>query len=238
MKKLLLSFLILMLGSASVKAQSFLTETRFEVDRKDASAYAALVDGFYSKHPKPENVMVVFSYILMKGSSEKATHIINYVSSDSKSLADYISSLNGDNWQSFRSKTQIYVKSGSTSAGKDLLSLGSGYNLPIGQVWLFNVKRSDLNNFVGAFDKLIKSIKIDYASVGHITHGVENGENVYIYAAYPDLNSAFNFGPKNESEAAAFNCFLQLLVVVLNIQNHLLEFRSKDTNLKILQIIK
>lgn len=198
-----------MLGSASVKAQSFWTETLIEVDGKDASAVAALVDGFYSKHPKPENVMVEFSYIMMKGSSEKATHIINFVSSDSKLLADYMSSLNGDNWKSYLSKMQVYMKSYSTSAGKDLLSYGSGYNLPIAQGWLYKVKYSDLNNFVGAFDKLSKSIKNDdgHLSVSQITHGVENGENVYIYATYPDLNSALNTGPKNESAAAAFNLF-------------------------------
>uniref|UniRef100_UPI0040488EF1 hypothetical protein n=1 Tax=Algoriphagus sp. TaxID=1872435 RepID=UPI0040488EF1 len=209
MKKLLLPFLILMLGSANVKAQSlFWQEKLIEVDGKDAAAVAALVDGFYSKHPKPVNVMVEFSDIQMKGSSEKATHVITISSSDSKSLADYVSSLKGDTWDSYVSKMQVYMKSITTSAGKDLLSFGSDTYLPIGQGWHFKVKTEDLNNFVGAFGKLIKSIKIDgFAGVGQIIHGRENGESVYIYVTHSDLNSAFNWGPKNESEAAAFSLF-------------------------------
>ena len=209
MKKLLLSFLILMLGSASVKAQSlFWQEKLIEVEGKNAAAVAALVDGFYSKHPKPVNVTVEFSDIQMKGSSEKATHTILISSSDSKSLADYVSSLKGDTWNSYVSKMQVYMKSITTRAGKGLLSFGKGTYLPIGQIWQFKVKNEDLNNFVGAFDKLIKSIKIDgFAGVGQTIHGIENGESVYIFATYSDLNSAFNFGPKNESEAAAFSLF-------------------------------
>ena len=100
------------------------------------------------------------------------------------------------------------MKSITTSAGKGLLSFGSDTYLPIGQVWQFKVKTEDLNNFVGAFGKLIKSIKIDgFAGVGQIIHGRENGESVYIYVTHSDLNSAFNWGPKNESEAAAFSLF-------------------------------
>ena len=121
-----------MLGSANVKAQSlFWQEKLIEVDGKDAAAVAALVDGFYSKHPKPVNVMVEFSAIQMKGSSEKATHVITISSSDSKSLADYVSSLKGDTWNSYVSKMQVYMKSITTSAGKDLLSFGSDTYLPI-----------------------------------------------------------------------------------------------------------
>ena len=39
---------------------------------------------------------------------------------------------------------------------------------------------------------------------------LENGESVYIYVTHSDLNSAFNWGPKNESEAAAFSLFSTL----------------------------
>lgn len=198
-----------MLGSASVKAQSlFWQEQLIEVDGKDAAAVAALVDGFYSKHPKPVNVMVEFSDIQMKGSSEKATHVILISSSDSKSLADYVSSLKGDTWNSYVSKMQVYMKSITTSAGKSLLSFGSDTYLPIGTLWQFKVKNGGLNNFVGEFGKLIKSIKIDgFASVGKIIHGIENGESAYIFATHSDLNSAFNWGSKNESEEAAFSLF-------------------------------
>ena len=36
-------------------------------------------------------------------------------------------------------------------------------------------------------------------------NGTENGESMYIYATYADLNTAFNFGAKNDSEAKAFS---------------------------------
>jgi len=38
-------------------------------------------------------------------------------------------------------------------------------------------------------------------------NGTENGESMYIYATYADLNTAFNFGTKNDSEAKAFSTF-------------------------------
>ena len=47
-----------------------------EVDSKEASTVAGLVDDFYSNHPKPSNVKVAFSSIPLKGASEKATHMI------------------------------------------------------------------------------------------------------------------------------------------------------------------
>ena len=43
-----------------------------------------------------------------------------------------------------------------------------------------------------------------YVSIGQTTHGVENGETHYIYATYPDLISALDFGnaaTKEESDA-------------------------------------
>ena len=35
----------------------------------------------------------------------------------------------------------------------------------------------------------------------------ENGESMYIYATYADLNTAFNFRAKNDSEAKVFSTF-------------------------------
>ncbi len=40
--------------------------------------------------------------------------------------------------------------------------------------------------------------------MGQIVHGTDNGESVYIYGTYSDLNSAFNFGPQSKNDAAAF----------------------------------
>ena len=45
----------------------------------------------------------------------------------------------------------------------------------------------------------MKSIKFDGSvGVGQIIHGIDNGESMYIYATYADLNTAFNFGAKNK----------------------------------------
>ena len=66
-----------------------------------------------------------------------------------------------------------------------------------------------------AFGKLIKSIKFDgFVGMGQIVHGTDNGESVYIYGTYYDLNSAFNFGPKNKNDTAAFEEFSKTLYSV------------------------
>ena len=44
-------------------------------------------------------------------------------------------------------------------------------------------------------------------SMGQIVHGSDNGENMYIYLTYPDLESAFKFGPDNKKEQEAFAAF-------------------------------
>ena len=41
--------------------------------------------------------------------------------------------------------------------------------------------------------------KLGYVSIGQTTHGNENGESHYIYATYPDLNTALDFGQMNEA---------------------------------------
>ena len=43
--------------------------------------------------------------------------------------------------------------------------------------------------------------KSGYVSIGQTSHGNENGESHYIYATYPDLNTALDFGQMNESLA-------------------------------------
>ena len=44
-------------------------------------------------------------------------------------------------------------------------------------------------------------------SMGQIVHGSDNGENMYIYLTYPDLESAFKFGPDSKKEQEAFASF-------------------------------
>tara|TARA_B100001250_G_scaffold331090_1_gene296126 strand:+ start:756 stop:1442 length:687 start_codon:yes stop_codon:yes gene_type:complete len=207
MKKIIL-LLSLLLSSFAFSQNIFWYDVLLEVDSKNASTVAGLVDGFYSNHPKASNVTVEFSSIPLKGTSENATHIISISSDSSKSLADFRNSLKGDDWDLYISKMQNYIKSSRASAGKSLLNFGSDIKYPIGQAWVFKVENSDLNTFVEAFSKLMKSIKFDgFVGVGQIIHGTDNGESVYIYATYSDLNSAFSFGPKNDKESTAFSAF-------------------------------
>ena len=183
-----------------------------EVDSKDASSVAGLVDDFYSNHPKPDNVKVAFYSIPLKGASEKATHVVGFTSESSQSLANFRNSLKGTEWELFHSEIRKYVKSARASAGRDLISNGSKTNYPIGQAWVFKVNNIKLSSIVQAFGELIKSYKFDgKVALGQIVHGTDNGESVYIYGTYPDLNAAFNFGPKSENEAAAFSEFTKIL---------------------------
>ncbi len=207
MKNTLLLFTLLF-SSFLFSQNVFWYDVILEVDSKDAATVVGLVDNFYSNHKKGADVTVKFSSIPLKGSSEKATHIISITSESSKSLADFRNSLSGSDWDLYLTKMSNYVKNSRASAGKDLYSVGADNSNPIGQAWVFKVENSNLNSFVGAFSKLIKSINFDGSvGVGQVIHGAENGVNTYIYGTYSDLNSAFNFGPKNDLEAKAFSEF-------------------------------
>jgi len=211
MKKpiLLLSLLV----SSFVFSQNvFWYDVLLEVDSKNVSTVEGLVDGFYSNHTKASNVNIQFSSIPLKGASEKATHIISITSESSESLADFRNSLKGDDWDLYISKMNNYIKSSRASAGKDLITNGSETQYPIGQAWVFEVKNNQLNAIVQAFGKLTKSYKFDgFVGMGKIIHGTENGESLYIYSTYSDLNAAFNFGPQSKNDAAAFTEFSKVL---------------------------
>ncbi len=212
MKNVFILFSILF-SSLTFSQNVFWYDVMLEVEGKNASTVAALVDGFYSNHEKSSDVTVNFSSIPLKGPSEKATHIISIASNSSQSLADFRNSLKGENWDLYISKMSNYVKSSKASAGKSLITNGSETNYPIGQVWVFkDVKSTELNSMVQAFGKIIKLVKIDgFSGMGQIVHGTENGESVYIYGTYPNLNDAFNFGPQSKKDAEAFAEFYSVL---------------------------
>ena len=83
----------------------------------------------------------------------------------------------------------------------------------LGQAWIFeDVSNLDLGSMVQSFGKLIKSVKFDgFVGMGQIVHGTDNGESVYIYGTYSDLNAAFNFGPESKKDAEAFAEFFNIL---------------------------
>ena len=214
MKKIFTIFSIL-ICSIAFSQNIFWYNVMLEVEGKNASTVAGLVDGYYSNHPKPSNVKVEFSSIPLKGASEKATHVISISSESSKSLADYRNSLKGEDWDLYISKMSNYVKSNRASAGKSLITNDSKTQYPIGQAWTFKVKNTQLNSMAQAFGKLIKSFKFDgFVGMGQIVHGSDDGESIYIYGTYSDLNAAFNFGPKSKNDAAAFAEFSKVLDTV------------------------
>ena len=210
MKNVFILFSIL-ISSLTFSQNVFWYDVMLEVDGENASTVASLVDDFYSNHKKSSDVTVEFSSIPLKGPSEKATHIISIASNSSQSLADFRNSLKGENWDLYISKMSNYVKSSRASAGKSLITNGSETNYPIGQAWVFKATNPKLPSMVEAFGKLIKSYNFDgFVGMGQIVHGTENGESVYIYGTYPNLNDAFNFGPQSKKESVAFAEFAEV----------------------------
>ena len=68
MKKVFTVFSIL-ICSIAFSQNIFWYNVMLEVEGKNASNVAGLVDGYYSNHPKPANVKVEFSSIPLKGAS-------------------------------------------------------------------------------------------------------------------------------------------------------------------------
>ena len=160
MKNVFILFSIL-ISSLTFSQNVFWYDVMLEVDGKNASTVASLVDDFYSNHKKSSDVTVEFSSIPLKGPSEKATHIISIASNSSQSLADFRNSLKGEKWDLYISKMSNYVKSSRASAGKSLITNGSETNYPIGQAWVFKATNPKLPSMVEAFGKLIKSYNFD-----------------------------------------------------------------------------
>ena len=205
MKKLLLLFsLLLSINGFSQNIYWF--DVIIDVDGGNASNVAELVTDYYSSIKIPDDVSVSFSSIAMKGNNFKGTHILSMFSQSAKSLADFRGSLKGPIWSLYISNMGKYVNSARRSAGVGLLNFNLDKPEPIGQAWLFKVKNQP--SFAAAFGKLMKSSKPPgLVSMGQIVHGSDNGENMYIYLTYPDLESAFKFGPDNKKEQEAFATF-------------------------------
>ena len=205
MKKLLILFsLLLSINGFSQNIYWF--DVIIDVDGGNASNVAELITDYYSSIKIPEDVSVSFSSIAMKGNNFKGTHILSMFSQSAKSLADFRGSLKGPKWSLYISNMGKYVNSARRSAGVGLLNFNLDKPEPIGQAWGFKVKNQP--SFAAAFGKLMKSSKpLGLVSMGQIVHGSDNGENMYIYLTYSDLESAFKFGPDNKKEQEAFATF-------------------------------
>lgn len=211
MKKLFLLFSLLL--STTLLAQNVVWyEVFFEVSPADSQTAVRLIDNHYSSLEIPEDVTVELFRIPFKGASEKATHVLSFYSESSKSLADFRGSLKGAAWSTYTTKMSNIMKSYRTTAGKDLYAKNTEVQFPIGQAWNFNVKSYDVGAFMEAFAKLNSSVEFEgFIAAGQTVHGTDNGENIYIYGTYADLNSALDSGPKNVKESEAFNTFFKAI---------------------------
>ena len=205
MKKLLLLFSLL-ISFNSLSQNIYWYDVIIDVDGEDAANVAELVTDYYSNIDIPEDVSISFSGIRMKGNNFKGTHILSMFSTTAKSLANFISSFDGPSRELYTSKIRKYIKSSRRASGVGLLNFNLNNPQPIGQVWVFKVKNQP--GFAASFGKLMKSTKTPgLVSMGQIVHGSDNGENMYIYLTYPDMESAFEFGPDSKKEQEAFATF-------------------------------
>ena len=199
-------FLTLLFSISSFGQEIFWYNVLLEVKPSNTSIVENLVDEYYSDFDFTENTSMSFSNIALKGQDFKETHVLSFTSSSSESLAELRSSLSGNEWDLYIAEIQKHISSARVSAGKSLGIYNQDIDYPIGQAWIFDV--NDASSFVDSFEKLMKSFNFEgYLAIGQIIHGVSDGENMYIYGTYKDLNTAFNFGPKNESESKAFDTF-------------------------------
>lgn len=147
--------------------------------------------------------------MIYKGSNEKATHLISFSSSSSKSLAKFKESLSGPNWDLYVAELFKNVESEHAIAGNNTnFSDIPDAAVPahtIFQAWTYKVK--DVPNFNNAFKKLVNTTKPKgYIGVGDIVHG-SDGTNVWIFKTYVNLSEAFKFGTKNDLEKTAYSLF-------------------------------
>ena len=211
MKKLIYIFIFLF--SFSLSAQDlYWYDVILDVKNQNAKAFENAVDKFYSSIDFPEEVTMTFSNIALKGQGFKETHILSFVSSSASSLADFRSSLSGDEGEKYLDGLRPYINSARTSAGNASNIYNEEEFNPIGQAWAFKVKNKDIPTFTNAFKTVMETIKFPgFVGLARVTHGLSNGENLIIYGTYSNLNDAFTFEtPKSEAEAKAFGKFFDV----------------------------
>ena len=205
--------LILSLISINISAQNITWQNvNINVPYENTDSVYNLIDGFYSNIQIPEGVRVSLWSIAYKGSSEKATHVLNFAGSK-EAITEFESRKLTPEWDAYVSKlNSLTSRDGySVTAGVTLVR----YNLdkwqqPIAQSHQWKIK--DPIKFLTAFANLMSAFNDDsgYVSIGQTTHGVENGETHYIYVTYPDLIAAFDFGnAQNKDQADAINKWIE-----------------------------
>ena len=221
-------YILTIFFSISLSAQElFWYDVLLEVEGEDVTEFEKTVDDYYSSVDFPEDVTMTFSSIGLKGQGFEETHILSFVSPSSQSLANLRASLSGEKWENYLDLVRPLVDNVRVSAGNASKVFNAEEFYPIGQVWVFKVKSKYIPQFTVAFEKLMQTFDAPgFVGLANVTHGISNGENLLIYGTYPDLNSAFTFGPNNEAEAGAFAEFF-------NVTGEISEFTQSWTRVKI-----
>ncbi len=205
---ILISFFTLSVSSQNITWQNVNLNVPFE----NTDSVFNLIDGFYSNIDIPDGLRVSLWSIDYKGSSEKATHVLNF-SGSKEAISDFESRKLSPEWDAYISKlNSLTNRDGfAVTAGITLVR----YNLdkwqqPIAQAHQWKVK--DPVKFITAFADLMSVFgdSSGYVSLGQTTHGLENGETHYIYVTFPDIISALDFGnPENEIQSSAIIKWIQ-----------------------------
>ena len=199
---ILTSFFTISLFSQNITWQNVNLNVPFE----NTQAVFNLIDGFYSNIEIPEGIRVSLWSIEYKGSSEKATHVLN-LAGTKENLVEFESRKLTSEWDAYITKlNSLTNRDGfSVTAGVTLVR----YNIDKWQETIAQSHQWKVKNpieFISAFANLMNVFadSSGYVSIGQTTHGVENGETHYIYVTFPDLVSALDFGNaanQDESEA-------------------------------------
>ena len=199
---ILTSFFTISLCSQNITWQNVNLNVPFE----NTQAVFNLIDGFYSNIEIPEGIRVSLWSIEYKGSSEKATHVLN-LTGTKENLVEFESRKLTSEWDAYLTKLNSLTNSDgfSVTAGVTLVR----YNIDKWQETIAQSHQWKVKNpvkFISAFANLMNVFgdSSGYVSIGQTTHGVENGETHYIYVTFPDLVSALDFGNaanQDESEA-------------------------------------
>ena len=182
---ILTSVYTLSLGAQNITWQNVNLNVPFE----NTQAVFNLIDGFYSNIEIPEGLRVSLWSIEYKGSSEKATHVLNFAGSK-ENLAKFESRKLSPEWDAYLSRlNSLTDRDGfAITAGVTLVR----YNLDKWQETIAQSHQWKVKNplkFITAFANLMSVFgdSSGYVSIGQTTHGVEHGETHYIYATFPDL---------------------------------------------------
>ena len=188
----------LSLGAQNITWQNVNLNVPFE----NTQAVFNLIDGFYSNIEIPEGIRVSLWSIEYKGSNEKATHILNFAGSK-ENLVKFESRKLSPEWDAYSSRlNSLTDREGfAITAGVTLVR----YNLDKWQETIAQSHQWKVKNpikFISAFANLMSVFgdSSGYVSIGQTTHGVENGETHYIYATFPDLVAALDFGNSSNQE--------------------------------------